>query len=377
MTTLLPPSEQTLRLRRFRPAGAATAARPPRSVPAATRHRIGAALALLVVAAWMHLLVLGGSPGPLAAPTLRGPDGRPDLGTRTTVRRPGLLPPRCSRSPTRCPRASRCGSRDSNRSPRMSNNVKVDPGARRCPTTSSTRALTFRSWCRRSTSVPTCSAAPTPWASKWSASTASRPPSVPDSRSAPARRCEVYGVTPASWESTTNAALTNQELPESGSFSKRYFDDGDWVPAVTSTSTTGHGHGHRPSGRLHPAGRCPGPDGIVRSPEPGRLDLRQLSRRLHRRLSCGWPPRAATPSPSTGGRLPPGCAGTTPGVLPLSMYDLCPVASPGRHLLTVSVGASAATRGLPRRLHPLGQPGGDLCHRAGLALAIGAAPSAP
>ena len=39
-----------------------------------------------------------------------------------------------------------------------------------------------------------------------------------------------FGVSPSSWESTTNAALTGQVLPASGVFSRTKFDDGNWVP---------------------------------------------------------------------------------------------------------------------------------------------------
>ena len=52
MTTLLPPSEKTLRLGQFDPP--ALAGRRETTVhPGRPRHRIGAALALLVVGAWM------------------------------------------------------------------------------------------------------------------------------------------------------------------------------------------------------------------------------------------------------------------------------------------------------------------------------------
>ena len=81
MTTLLPPSEKTLRLGQFDPP--APAPRRGTSVhPGRTRHRIGAALALLVVGAWMisafWVAVQVRSPRqPFEAPTAshRSPDG--------------------------------------------------------------------------------------------------------------------------------------------------------------------------------------------------------------------------------------------------------------------------------------------------------------
>ena len=150
---------------------------------------------------------------------------------------------------------------------------------------------------------------------------------------------EVYGVTPASWESTTNAALTNQELPESGSFSKRYFEDGDWVPAVASTSRPGTATVTVP------------PDAFTRPADApaltGSFGAQSLVASTYVTFPAGCTEGvlrvAATGSYTVsldGREIATGGAGTTPGVLPLSLYDLCPVASPGRHLLTVSVGAS-------------------------------------
>ena len=152
-------------------------------------------------------------------------------------------------------------------------------------------------------------------------------------------RVQVYGVSPASWASTTNAALTNEELPESGSFSKRYFEDGDWVPAVPSSSRPGTATVTVP------------PDAFTRPADApaltGSFGAQSLVASTYVTFPTGCTEgflRVAATGNYTvsldGREIAAGGAGTTPGVLPLSIYDLCPVASPGRHLLTVSVGAS-------------------------------------
>ncbi|MGO8861254.1 MAG: hypothetical protein ACLQRH_10900, partial [Acidimicrobiales bacterium] len=336
MTTLLPPSEQTaaLRLAEFDlPVhGAASTVRGGR-----TRHKIGAALALLVVAAWMlssfWVAVQFRSPRqPFVAPTASQTWVRsPEAGARAYFR---LLFP----IPGTMPQSVTLWVEGFQQVTSYVNNIKVAPAA----------------------TVPNTLVDTTPDIPKQVQTIDIRPDVVSGTNAVglevdsldgqlPAFRArievrtgsqvEVYGVTPASWESTTNAALTNQELPASGSFSKRYFDDGDWVPAVTSSSKPGTATVTVP------------PDAFTRPADAPALTGSFGAQSLVASTDVTFPAgcteaflRVAATGPYTvsldGREIAAGNAGITPGILPLSIYDLCPVASPGRHVLTVAVGAS-------------------------------------
>jgi hypothetical protein len=334
MTTLLPPSERTLRLGQFDPP---TPARGTTVHPGRTKHKVGAALALLVVAAWMlssfWVAVQVRSPRqPFAAPTAGQNWVRsPEPGARAYFR---LLFP----IPGTMPQSVTLWVEGFQQITTYVDNIKVEP-----PQT-----------------VPNNLVDTTPDIPKMVQTIDIRPDVVGGTNAVglevasldgqpPAFRArlevrtgsevQIYGVTPASWESTTNAALTNQELPQSGSFSKRYFEDGDWVPAVTSTSRPGTATVTVPPDEFtRPAG---GP--ALTGPLGAQSLVASTYVTFPAGCTEGFLRVAATGSYTVtldGREIAAGNAGTTPGVLPLSMYDLCPVASPGRHLLTISVGAS-------------------------------------
>ena len=336
MTTLLPPSEQTLRLGQFEPPapgdGKATRVHPGR-----TRHKIGAALALVVVAAWMlssfWVAVQVRSPRqPFEAPTASQSWVRsPEAGARAYFR---LLFP----IPGTLPQSVTLWVEGFQQITAYVNNVKVEPAqtvpdnlvdtAPDIPKLVSTidiRPEVFAGTNAVGLEVVGLDGQPPAFRARLEVRTGSE--------------VEFYGVSPASWESTTNAALTNQELPESGSFSKRYFDDGDWVPAVTSTSRPGTATVTVPPDAFTRPAAAPALTGSF-----GAQSL-VASTYVTFPTGCteGFLRVAATGNYTValdGREIAAGGAGTTPGILPLSIYDLCPVATPGRHLLTVSVGAS-------------------------------------
>ncbi len=175
-----------------------------------------------------------------------------------------------------------------------------------------------------------------------------------------------FGISPSSWESTTNAALTGQVLPASGVFSRSKFDDGNWVPGVTSSPRPGTATSVLP------------PDAFTRPADApaltGSFGARSLiaSTVVNFPAGCteGWMRVAATGTYTVsldGRNIASGNAGTSPTSLPLSIFDLCPVASAGRHILTISVGASQRPVGLRRWVSAVGVTRGLVRHRAGMA----------
>jgi hypothetical protein len=149
-----------------------------------------------------------------------------------------------------------------------------------------------------------------------------------------------YGVAPTSWRTTTDAALTGQELPESGAFSKPHLDDGSWPTAVRSSS--------RPETRTVSVA----PDAFTRPATApaliGALGTRTLvaSRTVVFPEGCteGWLRVAATGSYTVsldGRTVATGSPPTGSSTLPMSIFDLCPVASPGRHVLSIAVSSSS------------------------------------
>jgi hypothetical protein len=148
-----------------------------------------------------------------------------------------------------------------------------------------------------------------------------------------------YGVSPSSWESTTNAALTGQSIPQSGAFAKRFFDDGNWSPAIGSPARPGTATVVVP------------PAAFVAPAEAPALTGTFGARNLIASTVVTFPPgctegwmRVAATGPYTvsldGQAVATGGPGVVPGTLTMSIFDLCPVASPGRHVLTVAVAAS-------------------------------------
>jgi hypothetical protein len=150
---------------------------------------------------------------------------------------------------------------------------------------------------------------------------------------------QTYGVSPGSWESTTNAALTGQAIPVTGVFARSNFADGDWRRTVRSPSKPGTGTVTVPPDAFTQPATAPaltGPLGTQSLIASTVVDFPS---------GCteGWLRVAATGAYTVsldGRAIATGSAGTAPTTLPLSVYDLCPVARAGRHVLTISVGAS-------------------------------------
>jgi hypothetical protein len=148
-----------------------------------------------------------------------------------------------------------------------------------------------------------------------------------------------YGITPSDWESTTNAALTGQELPESGVFSRSKFDDGNWAYAVRSAAKPGTATVIVPPDAFTQAADAP----ALTSSFGSQSLIASKDVTFPAGCTEGWLRVAATGdyTVSLDGRaIATGTAGIAPNSLPLSIFDLCPVASAGRHVLTISVGAS-------------------------------------
>jgi hypothetical protein len=150
---------------------------------------------------------------------------------------------------------------------------------------------------------------------------------------------DTYGVSPSAWRSTTNAARTGQQLPQSGAFSKPNLDDGDWPAAVASPSRPGTATVTVPPDAFT--------DPAVAPALTSSLGAQSLiaSTTVSFPAACteGWIRVAATGNytVSLDGRpIASGTAGTSSSILPLSIYDLCPVATPGTHTLTIAVAAS-------------------------------------
>jgi hypothetical protein len=150
---------------------------------------------------------------------------------------------------------------------------------------------------------------------------------------------QVYGVSPSSWESTTNAALTGQSIPQSGAFAKRFFDDGNWSPAVGARARPGTATVVVPPAAYVAPAEAPALTGTFGA----RSLIASTVVTFPGGCTDGWLRVAAT-GPYTvsldGRAIATGGPGLVPGSLALSIFDLCPVASPGRHVLTVAVAAS-------------------------------------
>ena len=150
---------------------------------------------------------------------------------------------------------------------------------------------------------------------------------------------QTFGVSPSSWQSTTNVGLTNQELPQSGAFSKPTLDDGAWVPATTSGSRPGTATVSVPPDAFAQPATAPALVGAYNA----TTLVASTAVELPAGCTEGWMRVAATGpyTVSLDGRAvafgQPGASGST---MNLSLFDLCPVASGGRHVLTVAVSAS-------------------------------------
>jgi hypothetical protein len=148
-----------------------------------------------------------------------------------------------------------------------------------------------------------------------------------------------FGVSPSSWQSTTDVGRTNQVLPQSGAFSKPNLDDGSWVPATASGSRPGTATVTVPPDAYTRPAAAPA---LVGSYNATNL-VASTPIELPQASTVGWIRVAATGpyTVSLDGRAvafgQPGASGST---MNLSVFDLCPVASGGRHLLTVAVTAS-------------------------------------
>ena len=149
-----------------------------------------------------------------------------------------------------------------------------------------------------------------------------------------------FGMVPATWRSTTNAALTRQVLPQSGAFSKQRLDDGDWVPAKLS--------GPRP-----PTTTVSVPPDAYTDPATAPALTSSFGAQslvaskvftFPSGCSEAWMRVAATGNYTVsldGRTIAIGNAGPNTSTVPLSVIDLCPVLSGGHHVLSVAVGASS------------------------------------
>ena len=150
---------------------------------------------------------------------------------------------------------------------------------------------------------------------------------------------QYFGISPSSWESTTDAGLTGQVLPASGVFSRSRFEDGDWVHGVPSSPRPGTATSVLPPDAFTQPADAPALTGSFGA----RSLIASTVVNFPAGCSEGWMRVAATGTYTVsldGRNIASGNAGTSPTSLPLSIFDLCPVASAGRHVLTISVGAS-------------------------------------
>jgi hypothetical protein len=150
---------------------------------------------------------------------------------------------------------------------------------------------------------------------------------------------EIYGVSPSNWQSTTNAARTGQQLPQSGAFSKPNLDDGDWSAAVAAAARPGTATVTVPPDAYTQPAAAP----ALTSSFGAQSLIASTTVTFPPGCTEGWLRVAATGTYTVsldGRAIANGSAGTSSSILPLSIYDLCPVAHPGVHVLTVSVSAS-------------------------------------
>ncbi len=166
---------------------------------------------------------------------------------------------------------------------------------------------------------------------------------------------QTYGTTPSDWSSTTNVGLTEQPLPRSGTWATTALAPADWVTA----SSAGHRTGATtvsipPNAYSSPADG----EAIVGSQNAPQLTASTVVT-FPSDCTSGWL-RAAANGPytlaldgqviasGTGGVLPIGVQPSylplrdLPTSFPLTIYDLCPVASTGAHTLSITVDATSA-----------------------------------
>jgi len=150
---------------------------------------------------------------------------------------------------------------------------------------------------------------------------------------------QIFGTTPSQWRATTNAALTGQELPLSGAFSRIHIADGSWQQAVVAPSRPGTSTVAVPPDAYTEPTTAPG---LV-----GQFGARSLVAStvvtFPQGCSEGWLRVAATGGYTVsldGQDIADSPPSNSQNTLPLDIYDLCPVARPGRHVLTVATTSS-------------------------------------
>jgi hypothetical protein len=168
---------------------------------------------------------------------------------------------------------------------------------------------------------------------------------------------QIFGTKASEWSSTTDVARTDQTLPRSGSFATTTFTPADWAPATFTGERIGATTVSTP-----PAAYSLPADGeaIVGTNTGHRLTV-STTLTLPPGCTSGWLRVAANGSytVSLGGQVVAAGAGTwqqlgvqpsfiplylTPlsGSIPLTIYDLCPVARGGANLLSISVDGTSA-----------------------------------
>jgi hypothetical protein len=154
---------------------------------------------------------------------------------------------------------------------------------------------------------------------------------------------QTYGVSPSSWQSTTNVALTGQELPESGAFSRPNLEDGSWVAARTAPKEPGTSTVSQPPDAF----TLPADQPAIAGAYGSRTLVASTKVEFPSGCDEGWMRVAASGafSVSLDGKAVATAPASTPSgkgpsSIPLSIFDLCPVAHPGWHTLTVAVAAS-------------------------------------
>jgi len=168
---------------------------------------------------------------------------------------------------------------------------------------------------------------------------------------------QTFGTEASDWSSTTNVALTGQTLPRSGTFATTKFAPADWVPASFAGQRIGATTVSIP------------PDAYSRPADGEAIVGTNTGHQLTVSTPLTFPPgctsgwlRIAANGPYTvslGGQVVASGAGTwqqlgvqpsfiplyaTPisGSIPLTIYDLCPVARGGTNRLSISINATSA-----------------------------------
>ncbi len=168
---------------------------------------------------------------------------------------------------------------------------------------------------------------------------------------------QTFGTDASDWSSTTQVALTGQTLPRSGTFATTTFTPADWVPATftgkridaTTVSTppdaysspadgqaivgTNTGHQLTVSTALNFPPGCT--SGWLRVAADGAYTV-SLDGQVIASGAGTWQQLGVQPSFMPLYMVPLG------GSIPLTIYDLCPVASGGTHRLSISVNATTS-----------------------------------